>query len=115
MIYFRDLAILIFGSAVPAGIALFLLRRSLFGARPAWSAVMFGMAALTGVALAAIWAAYAFAEQQVTACTAAKGLDCEDNFLVVVMVGMPAVMSVMVFLAGAILIRVWRGRRKTNA
>lgn len=112
MIYARDLAILVFGAGIPAGLALLLLRKSLFAARGAWSGVMFGMAALTGLALVAIWAAYAFAEQQATACTAAGGVDCQDSFLVVVMVGMPAVVSIIVFLAAAVLIRVWRGRRK---
>jgi len=110
-----DFAILIFGSAVPAGVALFLLRGALMRPHGAWTAIMFGMMALTGFAMAVIWAVYAYAEQEMARCNAAKGLDCEDSLLVVVMVGMPVVVSVLVFLVAATLIRVWRSRRKTNA
>jgi hypothetical protein len=101
----RDLAVLLAAAALPAGLALFLLRRGLStGGPPFWRAATAGILALGALAVVAVWGATIFAEREIAACKAladAAAFDCDDNGLWVAIAGVPALAGIGIFILGA--------------
>jgi hypothetical protein len=98
----RDLLILLLAAAIPAGLALYLLRRGLATAGPHfWRAIAAGVLALGGLAVLAVWGATIFAEREIAACKAANDLNCEDSGLWVAIAGVPALACLVIFILGA--------------
>jgi hypothetical protein len=101
----RDLLILLLAAAIPAGLALYLLRRGLAAAGPRfWRAIAAGVLALGGLAVLVVWGATIFAEREIAACKAANdpsSLNCEDSGLWVAIAGVPALACLVIFILGA--------------
>lgn len=109
---------LILGGAalLPALVALIGLRRGLKSRGPRfWRAASIGLLCLGVLAILALWGAVAFAEKEIATCQAAGGLnamDCEDAGLLVGLVGLPALGWLVLFMIGAVIVRLRPSRRR---
>lgn len=112
-----DFAALFAMGAAPAGVALFAIRRHLAGPSPRfWTATGAALAVLGVLIVVAIWLATMSVEADILECRTAPsgtGAECGEAGLLLAVVALASAFAVILYLAGAVGLRVWL-RRQTR-
>jgi hypothetical protein len=112
-----DFLVLFAMGAAPAALILFMIRRRLTGpASPFWTALASGLGVLGLGVMLAIWIALMASEDEMLACEVRRAApECANAGLWVAVAGTAGAFAILVFLAGALVIRLRARRRAASA